>query len=519
MQTHLDDADTQPQPTPARGEDTADGWPLPALVLVVATGLILGILLVYQGIHKGFFSGLTEVDDGVYYGEGLLMAHGILPYRSYVDVEPPGIALLMAPFGLLARVTSERVGFEVARIFIVLVAVANVGLLGRLIRRRHWAGVLTGVAILAFYEDSLIADHTLLLEPILVLTTLLAFLLVFDDLETATASSARWLGAGVLLGVCTSIKLWGVFPFVVLLYFAYRQGRRCLTRFVAGGVLALGIICLPFFLMAPSAFWHEVVVVQATRAHIDKDPLKRLGSLLGVTGHVGPSLAIWAILGVCIVGSLVLARRSAPDGWVTNLDVTAMACGVIVGLSFLVSPEFFAHYGGFLAPFLALVLSATAVRLVPLGRTVVPVLIAAAMVLFIGHSVKNVVNETKLASPDAALDRIFSPNSCVFAPDYGPVILANRYNLFEVNCPRVVDPYGTELTDGGGYADVAADAGSPTVQSDWADMLDHADGLVLFDPLSGYPDMDPAVKAYIRSNYVLAARSDGLFIYRHAGRS
>jgi hypothetical protein len=487
--------------------------------LVLATGLILGILLVYQGVHKGFFNGFTEVDDGVYYGEGLLMTHGVVPYHSYVDIQPPGIALLMAPFGLLGRLTSERVGLEVARVFIVLVAVANVGLLGRLIRRRHWVGVLTGVAILAFYENSLIADHTLLLEPILVFTTLLAFLLVFDDLESATSSAAHWLGAGVLLGVTTSVKLWGVFPFIVLLYFAYKQGRRCLSRFVAGGVVAFGIICLPFFVLAPSAFWHEVVVVQATRAHIGRDPFKRLGSLLGVTGHVGLSLAIWLILGLCIVGSLVLARRSVPDDWVTNLDVTAMACAVIVGLSFLVSPEYDPHYGGFLAPFMALVFSATAVRLLPLGRTVMPVLIAVVMVVFIGHSVGNVLDEPKVPSPATALDRIFSPNACVITPNYGPVILANRYNLSESHCPRVVDLYGTELTDGGGYVDVAADARSTKVQTDWADWLHHADGLVLYGPLSAYSDMDRAVKAYIRSNYVLAGKSDGLFIYRHTGRN
>lgn len=517
MQPHIDGAQSQ---QPFEGYDgTADGWPLPALVLVLATGLTLGILLVYQGVHKGFFFGMTEVDDGVYYGEGLLMTHGVLPYRSYVDIQPPGIALLMVPFGFLGRVTSERVGLEMARIFIVLVAVANVGLLGRLIRRRHWAGVLTGLAVLAFYEDSLIADHTLLLEPILVFTTLLAFLLVFDDLEMATPSSARWLGAGVLLGVATSIKLWGVFPFVVLLYFASKQGRRCLTRFVAGGVAAFGIICLPFFFLAPAAFWHQVVVVQATRAHIDKNPLKRLGSLLGVTGHFGLSLTIWAILGLCLVGSLVLARRSAPGGWVTNLDVTAMACAVIVGLSFLASPEFDPHYGGFLAPFMALVFSATAVRLLPLGRSVMPVVIAVVMIVFIGHSVKNILDEAKVPSTASALDRIFSPDACVITPDYGSVILANRYNLSESHCPRVVDPYGTELTDGGGYADVPADARSTEVQSGWADWLHHADGLVLYGPLSAYPDMDPAVKAYIRSNYALAGKSDGLFIYRHKGRT
>ena len=512
MHSQLDEANLQPGL--ATGEQAERGWTGSALLLVVATAVILGILLVFQGIHKGYFDGLTEVDDGVYYGEGVLMSHGVLPYRSYIDIQPPGMALLMAPFGFLGRVTSDRTAFAWARVFIALLAVANVGLMGRLLRRRHWVGLLTGIVVLGFYEASLIADHTVLLEPILVLGTLLAFLLIFDDTEVATASAGRWLGAGVLLGTSTSVKLWGVFPFVVLLYFAFKHGRRCLAHFVTGGVVAFGIICGPFFVLAPSAFWREVVVVQATRAHIDRNPFHRLASLLGVTGHSGVAVAIWVILTLIVVGSIALARRSDPAWHVTDLDATAMACVVIVGAAFLTSPEFDTHYGGFFAPFMALVLSATAVRLLPLARPLMAAVITVALLAFIGHSVKNVLDEAKASMPSNTLDRIFSPHECVITEDYGPVILANRYNLYEPDCPRVLDMYGAELTDGNGVADSPVDARASNVQSDWLDWLRHADGVVLYAPLSQYPDIGPAAKQYLRADFSLAAVSDGLHVYR-----
>jgi hypothetical protein len=226
------------------------------------------------------------------------------------------------------------------------------------------------------------------------------------------------------------------------------------------------------------------------------------------------ALALWLVLGLCIVGSLALARRSERNWPISNLDVAALACAIIVGASFLVSPEFDPHYGGFLAPFLALVFSATAVRLLPLARTFMPILITAVMVVFIGHSVRNVVDEAQVAGPNAALAAAFSPKACVISPVNGPVILANRYNLYESNCPHIVDLFGTELTDGGGVAGVPADGQDPKLQSDWLEWLHHADGLVLEAPLSQYSDIGAAAKAEVRSNFSLVAKSGGLYIYR-----
>ncbi len=303
-------------PVLASGEsDHVGRWPRPAFWLTAGTALALGLVLAYQGIHLGFFHGQNEIDDGVYYGEGVMLAHGILPYRSYVDVQPPGMALLMAPFGLLGRLTSNRTAFEVARVFVVIVSMANVVLLGRLMSRRHWVGVLVGVVALAFYGDSITADHTILLEPFLVFGTLLGLLFAFDDTEFATSSATRWLAAGAILGLTTSIKLWGAFPLLVLLAFAAIRGRRCVMHYVAGILAAIVIVCGPFFVLAPATFVREVIVVQFTRSHAGyPSEAFRLMNLLGAPGHA-PGVALWlpislwSATAVVILASIILQRR------------------------------------------------------------------------------------------------------------------------------------------------------------------------------------------------------------------
>ncbi len=504
-----------------KADEVGRGWPRPAFWLTATTALALGLLLIYKGVRLGVFQGQNEIDDGLYYGEGVLLSHGLLPYRSYIDVQPPGIALLMAPFALLGRVTDNRIGFEVARIFFVIVGVVNVGLLGRLVRRRHWVGVLVCLVTFAFFVDTRTADHTILLESLLVLGTLLGFLTVFGDTEIATSSATRWLTAGVLLGLTTSFKLWGVFPMIVLLVFAASRGRRCLAHFVGGGIGGFGVVCLPFFLLAPAKFVREVIVTQATRSHLGFVSEKfRLMNLLGGTAQVrfAPSIwvpvALWVILALVILGSILYARRVDPNRTFTNLDACAMACVVVVGASFLLAPEFQSHYGGFFTPFLALVLSATAVRLLPLARPLLTVAIVVAMLGFFLMSAHDIVDKQKEPLPTAALDRLFPPSACVISEAYAPVILANRYNLYRSQCPRILDVDGAELTDGNGSSHSASDATDQKVQSDWLGWLHRADGLVLLAPVSKQVDIGTAVRTYLHTHFSLAAVSDGLFIYR-----
>jgi hypothetical protein len=65
-------------------------WPRPTFWLTAVTALAFALLMAYMEFHLHFLEHRTETDDGVYFGEGVLLAHGIVPYRSYIDVQPPG---------------------------------------------------------------------------------------------------------------------------------------------------------------------------------------------------------------------------------------------------------------------------------------------------------------------------------------------------------------------------------------------------------------------------------------------
>jgi hypothetical protein len=508
--------------TDQRSRNVSNGWPRAALWLTIATALAFTLVMAYLELHLGFIHRLTEIDDGVYFGEGVMLVHGILPYRSYVDVQPPGIAVLMAPFALLGRVTSNRVAFEVGRIFVVAVGMANIGLLGRLVRRRHWLGVLTALLVLAFYLDTIIADHTILLEPLLAFGTLLGFLIVFDDTETATTSSTRWLVAGAVIGLTTSIKIWEVIPLIVLLVFASLRGRRCLSYYVVGAVGAIAVVCAPFFVLAPKKFFHEVIVVQVTRSHLYQVGEKsRLWNLLGasVPKHLPRSEILWAPIALLIIAALVYwlilsARRGYSSRWLTNLDACVITCLILVGLSFLATGEYDSHYGGFFAPFLALVLSAIAVRLVPMVKPIVAVCFAIVLIVYFGLSDRSFF-ETKYPNiPTTAIDRTFSPSACVLSQTYSPLILSNRYDLFEPTCPRALDIYGIELTDGHGVAGRDSDGRAAKLQADWLKWLHRADGVILYSPASKDPNIGVVADTYFTEHFVLEKKIDTLFIYK-----
>src|SRR5260370_20907248 len=62
----------------------------------------------YQLARPGYLLGVTEYDDGVQFGGALRMVNGVIPYRDFVVVQPPGSILLMAPIATLAKVTRSE---------------------------------------------------------------------------------------------------------------------------------------------------------------------------------------------------------------------------------------------------------------------------------------------------------------------------------------------------------------------------------------------------------------------------
>ncbi len=117
-----------------RGSSGRRGWLSPvALIITGFTVIGLGLRLFLLS-RPGYLLGVTQYDDGPYFGSALRLVHGALPYRDFIIVQPPGITLLMSPAALLAQVTSTAWGMAAGRILTVAASAAGIVLVGLLAR-------------------------------------------------------------------------------------------------------------------------------------------------------------------------------------------------------------------------------------------------------------------------------------------------------------------------------------------------------------------------------------------------
>ena len=228
---------------------------LPALVSLVLTGYGLSRPDALLGVH-GY-------DDGVYFGAVLRFVDGAVPYRDFVFVHPPGIMLLLSPVGLLGHVVNERVAFAIARCVTAVVAALCCYLAARVVRHGGAAAALATGLALACFPLAVAADSSVLLEPYLALLCLVGIALAFPDGALSCGRRLAW--AGAFFGVAGATKLWAIFPAVALMACCWGRWRSSLRPFVVGMATAFGVICLPFLLLAPGQFVHQVLVVQLTR--------------------------------------------------------------------------------------------------------------------------------------------------------------------------------------------------------------------------------------------------------------
>ena len=87
----------------------------PVTVITLATLLALA-LRAYQLARPGHLLGVGDYDDGADFGSAVLLIHGVLPYRDFIIVQPPGITLLMTPAALLSRLTGTAWAIAAGRI-------------------------------------------------------------------------------------------------------------------------------------------------------------------------------------------------------------------------------------------------------------------------------------------------------------------------------------------------------------------------------------------------------------------
>ena len=335
------------------------------LTILAATALAL-LLRLYQLSRPNYLLGVSGYDDGVDFGSALRLVDGSLPYRDFALVQPPGITVLLAPLALLGKVVGSDPAFAVARVLTALAGASNVALVGLLVRHRGVVATTLACGLFAISPDAIIASHSVLLEPWLVLFCLAGALLLFDG-DRLTARSHRCVLGGAALGFACVIKVWAVLPVIVLVVGFLALGDRRRTLAYVGGVIAApAVFALPFVVIAPTAFTRDVIVSQLARTDIARVPLvARLISFTGIRDlnpRVGVTVAVAAALcafmALCVVAATVISRRPPPP-----LERFSLVTSALVVAAFLWPPDYYPHYAAFLEPFLVCAIALPAARL------------------------------------------------------------------------------------------------------------------------------------------------------------
>lgn len=406
-------------------------------------------------LQSGVLGGFRGYDDAVHYAAGVHLLAGSIPYRDFVLVHPPGIALLMAPFAALGWLFNDTAGIGSARVFFALLGALNTVILGSLLKKWGLAAVLTGAGLYAVSSVATIAERSVMLSPLLSCCTLLA--MVALRRETPLTPKRAVTVAGAVLGLALCFKLWAIIPILVVgLMVAFRYGPRLLLRFVGIGALVCTVVMGPFFLASPTAMFSDVVLAQLARTDgAVKDIAYRLKDFAGIPLPQNLLLAAAAI-GVLAIGvsALVgLGKGARPRAWGDEFWWAALAAATTTSL--LVSMSFFDHYPNFSIPYLSLCLG-TMVGLVAKGFTrrhfllAQGLLSAVAVAVLIPVGVNGFVidpkpmpnvNEAQLAQDVAAYDCVFTPYA------YLGIMSDSMSRSMHHGCGSIVDIYGTRMVE------------------------------------------------------------------------
>jgi alpha-1,2-mannosyltransferase len=330
-------------------------------IAIAAIAFLVRLIPVLRG---GGLFGIGNYDDGVYYAAATGLIHGLLPYQDFLLLHPPGISLLLAPFAFLAQAIGDSYGFAVARLAWMLLGALNAVLVWRILRPVGTvAAVFGGLGYAVFYPAVYSEKSTLLESP--ATTALLVAMLLLQPLVTdSSVPRGKAFVAGALLGLTVTIKVWGVVTILIVLGWLLLLRRYAAAlRVLIGSAVAATVICLPFFVVAPTAMWNQIVRDQLSRERRSSVTiLERLHEMAGL-GIVDRSLP--SAVSVAAVAALLCCAALAWSYREARLAVLLMFGQ---GLFLLATPAWFAHSAGFTAAPIALTGGAAIGRLTAMAR-------------------------------------------------------------------------------------------------------------------------------------------------------
>jgi hypothetical protein len=386
-------------------------------------------------ITAGGFDSVLGYDDGVYYGAATAFVHGLIPYRDFVMVHPPGILLILSPFALLAKFTSDATGFYAARIFFMLIGATSTYLIYRVGRRFNSTTGVVAALIYAVWMPVVRIERTPYLEGIGSLALLIALYL----LPKPKVFLNRVALSGAILGFAVATKLWFAVPVVVItIWFVFSREIKRAAIFGATALATFLVVIAPFWIGSQGHFRKLILTAQLNRGggHISEEfRLVQIFNYASLSFIENQSLRIVIGIALILVISYPFIKyfRKREQG----LLILALFLAQLIVL--LKTPVFFNAYPSFVAATFALIIG---ISLGAIHRNLLTALFISTLVA--GGFYGTLTQEPGRSLPTVIEQLPLNQSRCVTSDSPAVLALTNTLTKDLVNkCHLIFDVTGT----------------------------------------------------------------------------
>ena len=319
-------------------------WAVGGLLALAAGGLLLRLYPLLQA--GGPLAWRVDYDEGVYFASSALLFNGVLPYRDFVYVHPPGLLYVLGFMSVWTRwpfSLDPATAFAAWRIAATVVGTLNILLIGRIVMRAGGpSAALIAAALYASYPDAVTVERGAFLEPGLNLACL-----AMADVWLATRGkhSRTALLAGLLGGAACALKvLGGIWLVGAIASAPPGRARSMVPRFVAAAAAAWLVLVAPLASLAPRRFIEQAFLFHVWRP---SDGVTATAERLSEIAYSGHFLA-----SALAAGALVWLAALALRAGIGSLSREARFFAVVALLtvaSFLASSTYWKQYNAHLA--------------------------------------------------------------------------------------------------------------------------------------------------------------------------
>ncbi len=283
----------------------------------------------------------ADFDEGVYFSSSALWVRGVLPYRDFVLVHPPGIVYLMSWAAALGNSFSLSEAFSLGRLLSPVLGAGSAVLVGRIAARfLPLPAALLAALLYASGPEVVSVERGIFLEPALNVLCLGMASLTLGAIESGRVRLGI-VGAGLCAGAAIAMKWWALLW--VLVAFGLLLHRRrfgAALAFALTCVFVAGLLIVPLAVQAPQAFLEQTVLLQLWRPG---DRLTGVWSRVPyIFGGRRPVAALLAVFGLLSTLRHWRAAQPAPQ-------IYFAAMYALTVLAFFAAASYWPQYNAHLA--------------------------------------------------------------------------------------------------------------------------------------------------------------------------